>query len=123
MTTSCFRVCNAVQDQYYRHEGLYLQSADKEKIDEIFARAAQKGAPMVCFQCADDTVYQEVYRLLIEEQGIFAYLPESETTARTLIPTEKGTFISGLQVSRDGYRTDFVPVQETKSSQTRRILL
>ena len=36
-------VCNAVQDQYYRHEGLYLQSADKEKIDEIFARAAQKG--------------------------------------------------------------------------------
>lgn len=24
-------VCNAVQDQYYRHEGLYLQSADKEK--------------------------------------------------------------------------------------------
>ena len=29
-------VCNAVQDQYYRHEGLYLQSADKEKIDEIF---------------------------------------------------------------------------------------
>ena len=77
-------VCSAVQDQYYRHEGLYLQSADKEKIDEIFARAAQKGAPMVCFQCADDTVYQEVYRLLIEEQGIFAYLPESETTAAYL---------------------------------------
>ena len=37
-------VRNAVQDQCYRHEGLYLQSADKrKKIDEIFARAAQKG--------------------------------------------------------------------------------
>ena len=85
-------VCNAVQDQYYRHEGLYLQSADKEKIDEIFARAAQKGAPMVCFQCADDTVYQEVYRLLIEEQGIFAYLPESETTAAYLDSDRERTF-------------------------------
>ena len=85
-------VCSAVQDQYYRHEGLYLQSADKEKIDEIFARAAQKGAPMVCFQCADDTVYQEVYRLLIEEQGIFAYLPESETTAAYLDSDRERTF-------------------------------
>ena len=85
-------VCNAVQDQYYRHEGLYLQSADKEKIDEIFALAAQKGAPMVCFQCADDTVYQEVYRLLIEEQGIFAYLPESETTAAYLDSDRERTF-------------------------------
>ena len=85
-------VCNAVQDQYYRHEGLYLQSADKEKIDEIFARAAQKGAPMVCFQCADDTVYQEVYRLLIEERGIFAYLPESETTAAYLDSDRERTF-------------------------------
>ena len=85
-------VCSAVQDQYYRHEGLYLQSADKEKIDEIFVRAAQKGAPMVCFQCADDTVYQEVYRLLIEEQGIFAYLPESETTAAYLDSDRERTF-------------------------------
>ena len=72
--------------------GLYLQSADTEKIDEIFARAAQKGAPMVCFQCADDTVYQEVYRLLIEEQGIFAYLPESETTAAYLDSDRERTF-------------------------------
>ena len=73
-------------------QGLYLQSADKEKIDEIFARAAQKSAPMVCFQCADDTVYQEVYRLLIEEQGIFAYLPESETTAAYLDSDRERTF-------------------------------
>ncbi len=36
-------VCNAVQDQYYRHEGLYLQSADKEKIDEIFCTRSAKG--------------------------------------------------------------------------------
>jgi len=47
---------------------------------------------MVCFQCADDTVYQEVYRLLIEEQGIFAYLPESETTAAYLDSDRERTF-------------------------------
>ena len=30
------------------------------------------------FQCADDAVYQELYRLLITEQKIFDYLPEQD---------------------------------------------
>lgn len=85
-------VCSAVQDQYYRHEGLYLQSADWETIDAVFARAEQNSEPMVRFQCADDAVYQEVYRLLIEEQGIFEYLPESETTAAYLNSDSERTF-------------------------------
>ena len=85
-------VCSAVQDQYYRHEGLYLQSADLKTIDAVFAHAEQNGESMVRFQCADDAVYQEVYRLLIEEQGIFEYLPESETTAAYLNSDSERTF-------------------------------
>lgn len=73
--------CTAVSAQYYRREGLYLERADLELIAGIFARAVQAGAGVVTFQCADDAVYEEVYRLLIEEQKVFDYLPEPEGRA------------------------------------------
>lgn len=71
--------CTAVEAQYYRHEGLYLESADPERVRAIFDRAAQSGAETVTFQCADDGVYEEVYRLLIEEQKVFDYLPTADS--------------------------------------------
>lgn len=71
-------VCTAVDAQYYRHEGLYLEQADPEQIAAIFDRAAKQQTEIVTFQCAADSVYQEVYRLLIEEQKVFDYLPKAE---------------------------------------------
>ena len=73
--------CTAVAANYYRREGRYLESADLEQIASIFQRAFGSGSEVVTFQCADDNVYQEVYRLLIEEQKVFAYLPDSAKTA------------------------------------------
>lgn len=70
--------CTAVEDQYYRREGLYLEKADLDAVGEIFERAGQTGERVVMFQCADDAVYQELYRLLITEQKIFDYLPEQD---------------------------------------------
>lgn len=73
--------CTAVEAQYYRHEGLYLETADLGKIGEIFKRATQENAETVTFQCADDDVYAEVYRLLIEQQRVFDYLPAADGRA------------------------------------------
>ncbi len=70
--------CTAVEDQYYRREGLYLEKADLDAVGKIFERAGQTGEQVVMFQCADDAVYQELYRLLITEQKIFDYLPEQD---------------------------------------------
>lgn len=73
-------VCTAVTAQYYRHEGLYLESVDTEKLAGIFQRAIEEKAETVTFQCADDEVYQEIYRLLIGQQKIFDYLPGTDGT-------------------------------------------
>lgn len=73
--------CAAVKDNYYRREGLYLEAADEGQIAGIFRRAAENREPTVTFQCADDTVYADVYRLLIEEQKVFEYLPQGDTKA------------------------------------------
>lgn len=84
--------CTAWEAQYYRHEGLYLESADPERIAELFRKAAQENAETVTFQCADDTVYHEVYRLLIEEQRVFDYLPEADGRAAYADSPDQRTF-------------------------------
>lgn len=70
--------CTAVEAQYYRREGLYLETADLEQVRGIFDRAIESNAETVTFQCADDDVYREAYRLLIEEQKVFDYLPTAD---------------------------------------------
>ena len=85
-------VCRAVEDQYYRREGLYLEAADGAVIAAIFARAAAQGQQTVMFQCATDQIYQEVYRLLITEQGVFGLLPAQSRTAAYTHSREQRTF-------------------------------
>lgn len=92
-------VCTAVSAQYYRHEGLYLESADEEKLAAIFSRAGQSGAETVTFQCADEEVYREVYRLLIEQQKIFDYLPDTNGTVAYADSPVQGTFCFWLSQS------------------------
>lgn len=84
--------CTAVDAQYYRHEGLYLETADLEKIADIFQNADRENAEIVTFQCADDDVYAEVYRLLIEEQKIFDYLPAADGRAAYADSPNQRTF-------------------------------
>lgn len=67
--------CNAVEDNYYRREGCFLEEADPERIGEIFRRAIDAGEDIVRLQCSQDSVYEEAYRFLIEEQGVFSWLP------------------------------------------------
>ncbi len=67
--------CNAVRDQYYRREGLYLETADLTAVSEIFDRAVEQQEHVVTFQCANEAVYRELYRLLITEQQVFDFLP------------------------------------------------
>lgn len=84
--------CTAVEAQYYRHEGLYLETANLGKIGEIFQRATQEHAETVTFQCADDDVYAEVYRLLIEQQRVFDYLPAADGRAAYADSPSQRTF-------------------------------
>ena len=89
--------CTATQNQYYRREGLYLEEADPERIKMIFDRAVQAGVDVVTFQCADDSVYRQVYALLIEEQMIFSYLPGEGTKVAYAESEKQRTFSFWLE--------------------------
>ena len=84
--------CTAVENNYYRREGCYLEEADPERIAGIFQRAIDRGEDIVRLQCAQDPVYEQVYRFLIEEQGIFTYLPETAGTVAYADNPEQRTF-------------------------------
>lgn len=66
--------CVAAADNYYVHEGLYLTGLDTEVLHGIFQRAYEKGEQVVQFQCANDAVFEQVTRYLLEEQHIFDFV-------------------------------------------------
>lgn len=84
--------CTATACNYYRREGLYLESAEESAIAGIFERADRLGMETVTFQCADEAVYEAVYRLLIEEQKIFDYLDSAKNTVAYSDCAERRTF-------------------------------
>ncbi|MDO4292870.1 MAG: transglutaminase domain-containing protein [Eubacteriales bacterium] len=84
--------CTAVTDNYYRREGLYLETADFEQIAGIFGRAAERGETAVTFQCAREEVYREVEELLIVRQRVFDCLPGEDTTVAYSDSPERLTF-------------------------------
>ena len=66
--------CIAWENNYYVKEGLYLESADMEKMATIFKEAYAGNKEYVEIKCADKEVYGEIYSYLIDEQHIFDYL-------------------------------------------------
>ena len=68
-------VCNAVDNQYYRREGLFIETADLKKIQEILDAAVEQGKENITFQCADDQVYEALVDALIDKQRIFDLIP------------------------------------------------
>ena len=72
--------CNSMEDNYYVREGLYFTQVDKEKLGEVFRSSYERGSTYVTLKCADLTVYDDMIKHLIEEQGIFSYISAQEGT-------------------------------------------
>ena len=73
--------CDTMDNNYYVREGLYFTQMDKEKISSLFSNAYAGGSTYVTLKCAEQGIYDEMFRYLIEEQGIFEYLINGEGTA------------------------------------------
>lgn len=73
-------VCESMDDNYYVREGRYFTGIDEEKLRNVFSSAYEQGSTYVTLKCADEAVYEEMIRHLIEEQGIFGYLSTQEGT-------------------------------------------
>ena len=66
--------CNSMKNNYYVREGAYFEAADMEKVRGLFEKSYENGTECVTLKCADDDVYRELQRRLIEEQEVFHYL-------------------------------------------------
>lgn len=70
--------CVEKEANYYVKEGAYFESADMDRAKKLFARAYEDGQEMTTLKCADEAVYAEMRRLLIEEQQVFQYIEMGE---------------------------------------------
>lgn len=75
--------CTAVVDNYYVREGLYFTGFDEEKLASVFGNAATNGQETVTIKCSDGTVYDEMCRILLDEQKIFDFVATEGTVAYT----------------------------------------
>ena len=75
--------CVSVEDNYYVREGLYFTEYDEDRLTDIFTRAIVSGQETVTFKCSDSTVYDEMCRILLDEQKIFELMGSAGTIAYT----------------------------------------
>ena len=67
--------CQAIADNYFVHEGLYLESADVNAAGSIVQAAVARGDDAARFRCADDDVYDSVVDALFNGQAIYRFIP------------------------------------------------
>ncbi|MBQ8591332.1 MAG: hypothetical protein IJ485_01075 [Lachnospiraceae bacterium] len=70
--------CVATEANYYVMEGVYFELADLQQAANLFAQAYMQKKETVTLKCADEAVYSEMKRLLIEEQQVFSYIQSGE---------------------------------------------
>lgn len=75
--------CVSMADNYYVREGLYFTGYDEQRLSDIFSQAIAKGQETVTFKCSDSTVFDEMYRILLDEQKVFEFLNSEGTVAYT----------------------------------------
>ena len=81
--------CTATQDNYYVHEGLYLDSYNEDTIKLIFENAIANGSSYITMKCCNESVYAEVQNRLITQQEVFRFLAnEGGSVAYTVNPTQ-----------------------------------
>lgn len=72
--------CTATAANYYVREGALFTAYDRTQMETLFQKAAESGQRDITIKCADAACYEEVLTELIEEQEIFDYLSDEESS-------------------------------------------
>ncbi len=80
--------CTASADNYYVREGTLLNRADMAAAAPLFEKAYARGDAVLTLKCTEKSVYEELERLLLEEQKLFTLLQDSDTAAYSLSPEQ-----------------------------------
>ena len=75
--------CLSMTDNYYIREGLYFTTYDENRLADVFSKAIANGQETVTLKCSNRIVYEEIRRILLEEQKIFRFIESDGTIAYT----------------------------------------
>ena len=64
--------CTSMADNYYVREGLYFETADRDRVGALFAAAVPGASNTVFFRCATREIYDDLYAF-IDSGGLLAY--------------------------------------------------
>lgn len=65
--------CSATADNYYVHEGLYIDTWDADRIGTIISDGLEEGEDDVQIKFADQALYEEALSYFIEDSHLFDY--------------------------------------------------
>ena len=68
-------MCIDTAANYYVKEGALFASYDRDQMETLFMRLLEQGRSDVTVKCATRECYDEVYDALVEQKGIFDYIP------------------------------------------------
>ena len=63
--------CNSMKDNYYVREGIYFDTADINRVRELFDKSYKEGSNNVTVKCATKEVYDSLFEQLIRGKEIF----------------------------------------------------
>jgi hypothetical protein len=75
--------CLSMTDNYYIREGLYFTAYDENRLADVFSKAIANGQETVTLKCSNRIVYEEIRRILLDEQKIFRFIESDGTIAYT----------------------------------------
>lgn len=70
--------CTAMDCNYYVREGTYLTSCDEDNVGYILENALSGNKEYITLKCSDEAVYNDVKKMLLDEQKIFKYLSKAD---------------------------------------------
>ena len=66
--------CDSYEANYYVRKGAYFTRMDYEQLSALIENCKVRGDSSVTLKCADEAVYEAMITELIDEQRIFNYL-------------------------------------------------
>ncbi len=66
-------VCEATEDNYYVHEGLYFDTWDPQAVGTILQQGYYDGKEIVCVRFSDEELYQQAWQYFLVDGGVFDY--------------------------------------------------
>ena len=73
-------LCNSRQANYYVMEGAYFTEFNEEQLVSLIERYRDEGRERITLKCASKEVYDSMSSILLEDQKIFEYLDNGESS-------------------------------------------